>query len=116
LQEREKKSLTWLALEPLTGRTHQLRVHCAEMGFPILGDNIYGSAPRAGGPPLHLHAREVVVPISKSKPAVVITAPAPGHMRDMLKACGWNEDLSRDELPPVMAGDFEVDDKTGLKR
>ncbi len=48
------------------------------MGFPIVGDNIYGSAPRAGGPPLHLHAREVVVPISKNKPAVVITAPAPG--------------------------------------
>src|SRR5450755_3151708 len=41
--------LTWLALEPLTGRTHQLRVHCAEMGFPILGDNIYGRAPRVGG-------------------------------------------------------------------
>ena len=38
--------LTWLALEPLTGRTHQLRVHCAEMGLPILGDNIYGRAPR----------------------------------------------------------------------
>ena len=38
--------LTWLALEPLTGRTHQLRVHCAEMGWPILGDNIYGRAPR----------------------------------------------------------------------
>jgi tRNA pseudouridine32 synthase/23S rRNA pseudouridine746 synthase len=48
--------LTWLALEPLTGRTHQLRVHCAEMGWPILGDAIYGSAPRSGGPPLHLHA------------------------------------------------------------
>ena len=44
--------LTWLALEPLTGRTHQLRVHCTEMGWPILGDNIYGRAPRVGGPPL----------------------------------------------------------------
>src|SRR5262249_19133898 len=32
---------TWLALEPLTGRTHQLRVHCAAMGWPIVGDNIY---------------------------------------------------------------------------
>ena len=35
--------LTWLALEPLTGRTHQLRVHCAEMGWPIVGDSIYGT-------------------------------------------------------------------------
>ena len=42
--------LTWLALEPLTGRTHQLRVHCAAMGWPILGDSVYGSAPRTGGP------------------------------------------------------------------
>ena len=35
--------LTWLALTPVTGRTHQLRVHCAAMGWPILGDNIYGN-------------------------------------------------------------------------
>ena len=62
--------ITWLALEPLTGRTHQLRVHCAEMGWAIVGDNIYGSAPRTGGPVLHLHSREVVVPISKKKPPV----------------------------------------------
>jgi tRNA pseudouridine32 synthase / 23S rRNA pseudouridine746 synthase len=85
---------SWLALEPLTGRTHQLRVHCAEMGFPILGDNIYGSAPRTGGPPLHLHSREIVVPISKNKPAVVVTAPVPEHMREMLSACGWKEESS----------------------
>jgi tRNA pseudouridine32 synthase/23S rRNA pseudouridine746 synthase len=81
--------ITWLALEPLTGRTHQLRVHCAEMGFPIVGDTIYGKAPRAGGPPLHLHAREVTVPISKHKPAVTVTAPVPEHMRELLTACGW---------------------------
>ncbi len=83
------ESHTWLALEPLTGRTHQLRVHCAEMGFPILGDPIYGSAPRQGGSPLHLHSREIVVPISKNKPAVIVDAPAPTHMREMLSKCGW---------------------------
>ena len=83
--------LTWLALEPLTGRTHQLRVHCAEMGWPIVGDNIYGSAPRSGGPILHLHARQIVVPISKNKPPVVTTAPVPEHMRERLTACGWKE-------------------------
>ena len=81
--------LTWLALEPLTGRTHQLRVHCAEMGWPILGDNIYGRAPRTGGAPLHLHSREIVVPISKNKPPVRVAAPAPAHMREALTACGW---------------------------
>jgi len=81
--------LTWLALNPLTGRTHQLRVHCAEMGFPIVGDTIYGSAPRTGGPTLHLHSREVVVPISKNKPPVAVTAPVPEHMRELLTKCGW---------------------------
>ena len=87
-QGRDKKALTWLALEPLTGRTHQLRVHCAEMGFPIVGDTIYGKAPRNGSP-LQLHAREVTVPISKNKPPVKVTAPVPEHMRELLTACGW---------------------------
>jgi tRNA pseudouridine32 synthase/23S rRNA pseudouridine746 synthase len=81
--------MTWLALEPLTGRTHQLRVHCAEMGFPIVGDNIYGTAPRAGGPILHLHSREVVVPLSKNKDAVRVVAPVPEHMTERLTQCGW---------------------------
>ena len=94
--------MTWLALEPLTGRTHQLRVHCAEMGWPIVGDNIYGTqaslrslrkenAPRSSGPPLHLHAREVTVPISKNKPAVKVAAPVPAHMRELLAQCGWKD-------------------------
>jgi tRNA pseudouridine32 synthase/23S rRNA pseudouridine746 synthase len=87
----ESPVYTWLALQPLTGRTHQLRVHCAEMGFPVVGDNIYGTAPRTGGPPLHLHSREVVVPISKNKDPVFVTAPVPEHMKERLTACGWNE-------------------------
>jgi tRNA pseudouridine32 synthase/23S rRNA pseudouridine746 synthase len=82
---------TWLALEPLTGRTHQLRVHCAEMGWPIVGDPIYGSAPRQGGPPLQLHARAVTVPISKNKPPVTVTAPVPEHMWELLSSCGWRD-------------------------
>ena len=82
--------LTWLALEPITGRTHQLRVHCAAMGWPIVGDDIYGTAPRFSGPVLHLHAREIVVPISKNKPPIRVVAPAPPHMRERLTACGWN--------------------------
>ena len=83
---------TWLALEPITGRTHQLRVHCAEMGWPIVGDAIYGNAPRSGGPILHLHAREIVVPISKNRPPVRVTAPVPPHMREALAACGCSAD------------------------
>jgi len=87
--------LAWLALEPLTGRTHQLRVHCAEMGWPILGDNIYGRAPRTGGPPLHLHSREIAVPISKNKPPVAVIAPVPAHMREALAACGWTGETNK---------------------
>jgi tRNA pseudouridine32 synthase/23S rRNA pseudouridine746 synthase len=94
--------LAWLALEPVTGRTHQLRVHCAAMGFPIFGDDIYGNeasqrrarqikfVPRADAPGLQLHAREVVVPISKNKDPVRVVAPVPPHLRARLSACGWN--------------------------
>lgn len=81
--------LTWLELEPLTGRTHQLRVHCAEMGWPIVGDAVYGNAPRDGGPILHLLAREIVVPLYKNREPIRAVAPAPGHMRVALAACGW---------------------------
>ncbi|MBN9005730.1 MAG: RNA pseudouridine synthase [Rhizobiales bacterium] len=85
------QDLTWVALEPVTGRTHQLRVHCAAMGWPIVGDNIYGNGPRFGEPSLHLHAREIAIPLSKNKPPVVVTAPAPRHLHERLAACGWDE-------------------------
>jgi len=104
--------LTWLALEPLTGRTHQLRVHCAEMGWPIVGDAIYGaqassrhlrnekSTPRIG-PILHLHAREVVVPLYKNRAPIRVEAPAPPHMRERLIQCGWSGE--EDAAPPSPA-------------
>src|SRR3954467_7036015 len=76
--------LCWLALEPVTGRTHQLRVHTSATGWPIVGDPIYGSGARVGGPTLHLHSRQVVVPISKNKEPVQVTALAPLHMRERL--------------------------------
>jgi tRNA pseudouridine32 synthase / 23S rRNA pseudouridine746 synthase len=85
-----KTKITWLALTPVTGRTHQLRVHCAATGWPIVGDNIYGTAPRFGGPTQQLHAREILVPISKNKAPVRVVAPVPAHMREWLRACGWN--------------------------
>jgi tRNA pseudouridine32 synthase/23S rRNA pseudouridine746 synthase len=87
--------LAWLALEPLTGRTHQLRVHCAAMGWPVFGDSIYGNAPRTGGPGLHLHAREIVVPLYKNRPPIKVTAPVPPHMRERLLACRWEGEDTR---------------------
>lgn len=81
-------SRSWLALFPLTGRTHQLRVHCAAMGWPIFGDAVYGSATGAAGPMLHLHARDVTVPLSANKEPIRVEAPVPAHMTTMLKRCG----------------------------
>lgn len=75
-----KMRLTLLELRPVTGRTHQLRVHCAASGFPILGDPIYGTAPRFNGPGLHLHARSVTIPLYPKKPPITVEAPVPEHM------------------------------------
>jgi tRNA pseudouridine32 synthase/23S rRNA pseudouridine746 synthase len=88
--------LAWLELDLLTGRTHQIRVHCAEMGWPVVGDGIYGHAPRHGGPPLQLHAREIKVPLYKNRDPIHIVAPVPVHMRERLMLCGWDgEDVAR---------------------
>ena len=73
---------TWLELRPRTGRTHQVRVHCAHLGCPILGDPVYG----AGDGPLHLLARAVALPLD---PPLAATAPAPPHMLAALRACGF---------------------------
>ena len=80
-------SLAWLELEPVTGRTHQLRVHCASQGWPILGDRIYGPSP-AGVARLHLHARRIVVPLYPRKPPVSAEAPVPEGMREALVRAG----------------------------
>lgn len=82
------EGLALLELRPVTGRTHQLRVHCAAMNFPILGDPIYGSAPRFNGPGLHLHARRVTVSLYPKKPPVTVEAPVPEHMLERVKMCG----------------------------
>ena len=78
-----------LALEPLTGRTHQLRVHCAAQGWPILGDPIYGRGERtAGAVPLQLLARAVAVPLYKNRDPIAVEAPVPPHMHEALDALG----------------------------
>jgi RluA family pseudouridine synthase len=79
--------IAWLELKPETGRTHQLRVHCAAAGYPIVGDQLYGHARR--DEMLHLHARAIVLPLSKTKPPIAVTAPPPAHMLAALKACGF---------------------------
>jgi tRNA pseudouridine32 synthase/23S rRNA pseudouridine746 synthase len=87
--------IAWLELKPQTGRTHQLRVHCAAEGWPILGDAIYGTRAEL---PLQLLARRVVVPLSKAKPPIEVEAPAPPHMLKTLAACGFAGDPRRAEI------------------
>jgi RluA family pseudouridine synthase len=65
----------WLELHPLTGRTHQIRVHLAALGCPILGDTAYGSADCGGK--LLLHARRIEIPYWEGRPPVVAEAPPP---------------------------------------
>jgi RluA family pseudouridine synthase len=79
--------MTWLELKPETGRTHQIRVHCAHAGCPVIGDRLYGKA--APGQQLHLQSHAIVLPLSKTKPAISVTAPPPAHMLEALKACGY---------------------------
>jgi len=86
----------FLALEPLTGRTHQLRVHCAARGWPVLGDAIYGARAEIA---LQLLARKVVVPLSKSKPPIEVEAPAPPHMLETLRACGFAAEPPAPAIP-----------------
>ena len=97
--------MSWMALEPVTGRTHQLRAHMAELGHPILGDGKYGGSAQEnmgdgwganiGGEmskKLHLHARRLQVQHPITKEMLTFTAPLPDHMARTWKLLDWNED------------------------
>jgi tRNA pseudouridine32 synthase / 23S rRNA pseudouridine746 synthase len=90
--------IAWLELEPRTGRTHQLRVHCAARGWPILGDAIYGAPADAS---LQLLARKVVVPLSNAGPPIAVEAPVPPHMAEALIACGFGGEAAQIEKPEI---------------
>ena len=88
---------SWLALQPVTGRTHQLRAHCAAIGTPILGDAKYGAgAAHLAGVPgakrVHLHARAIAIPHPLGG-TLRVTAPLPRHMRQSWEFFGFPEDV-----------------------
>ncbi|HEY3908330.1 MAG TPA: RluA family pseudouridine synthase [Stellaceae bacterium] len=88
---------SWLALLPVTGRTHQLRAHCAAIGTPILGDGKYGGATAhlAGAPNaerLHLHARALSIPLPQGG-ILRVSAPVPPHMRQSWEFFGFPGDV-----------------------
>ncbi|UJQ95258.1 RluA family pseudouridine synthase [Mariluticola halotolerans] len=90
------RDFAWVTLKPVTGRTHQLRVHMQEMGTPILDDPRYFTLdnwnwerPEVLGEGLHLHARRLALPLRNGK-RLDITAPLPPHMVRSFNALGFD--------------------------
>lgn len=93
----------WVALKPVTGRTHQLRFHMSELDTAILGDEKYATrreVPQGVAPGLHLHARSITIPQSRGKP-ITITAPLPWHMKETFTTLGFLEsEAGKDPMDP----------------
>ncbi len=93
--EQSGQNLSWLELQPISGRTHQLRVHTAHIGFPIIGDSKYFNIENWALPGgiqnrLHLHARNIKIP-HPSGGMLDITAPLPQHMVQTFNLLGFEE-------------------------
>lgn len=90
------RALSWLEMEPYTGRTHQLRVHAAYMDHPIIGDTKYffsdsnWTLPGGMQNRLHLHARRIRIP-HPSGGILDIVAPLPPHMVQSFNLLSFNE-------------------------
>jgi 23S rRNA pseudouridine955/2504/2580 synthase len=89
----------WVALRPVTGRTHQLRAHLAHLGTPIVGDFKYGGEKAKGmgelEDRLHLHARSIDI-AHPDGGRLRVTAPLPPHMVHAWRLFGWDADSSAD--------------------
>jgi 23S rRNA pseudouridine955/2504/2580 synthase len=89
------KRAAWLELEPRTGRTHQLRAHCALLGTPILGDGKYGAKEAfiegtGVSRKLHLHARAIRMPHPRGG-VLEVVAPLPPHIKASFEFFGFDE-------------------------
>ncbi len=90
--DRAGNRAAWVELQPLTGRTHQLRAHMAALGHPVVGDAKYGGAEAfvTGGisRKLHLHARRIRID-SPDGGKIDVTADLPQHFRESLTTLGF---------------------------
>lgn len=102
------RKASWLALEPETGRTHQLRAHMEALGTPIVGDKKYKKSkwPEVGGlsPGLHLHARMIEFS-SPSGAKIMVEAPLPDHMQKTWSQLGLELNLYNDFINQRRAPD-----------
>ena len=102
--DRAAMAASWLALKPHTGRTHQLRLHCAEMGHPIIGDGKYGGdlAYLTGSisKKLHLHAQSIHFPHPKGG-VMDVRAPLPPHMRESFETLGFDIEEYEDPFEDI---------------
>ena len=103
--DRAGNRAAWVELQPLTGRTHQLRAHMASIGHPIVGDAKYGGpdAFLTGGisRKLHLHARRLKIDALEGG-KIDVTAALPPHLAESLATLGF-EQSAGDNLPPLAA-------------
>jgi 23S rRNA pseudouridine955/2504/2580 synthase len=94
--ERAGSRACWVALQPFTGRTHQLRVHMAAIGHPIVGDGKYGgqNAFLTGtiSRKMHLHARRLRI-AHPDGPALDVTAELPEHFAESMESLGFDLSL-----------------------
>ena len=94
--ERAGNSTVWLEFQPLTGRTHQIRVHAAAIGHAIVGDGKYGGkdAFLTGGisRKLHLHARRLVID-GPDGSKIDVTADLPNHISESFTLLGFDPEL-----------------------
>jgi 23S rRNA pseudouridine955/2504/2580 synthase len=111
--DRAGNRAAWVELQPFTGRTHQLRVHMAAIGHPIVGDGKYGGqAAFLSGSisrKLHLHARRLRIEHPEGD-LLDVTAPLPEHFAKSLEQMGFTE--SEGDLPleaPVFAEPKEIE-------
>jgi 23S rRNA pseudouridine955/2504/2580 synthase len=107
----------WVELQPLTGRTHQLRVHMAAIGHPIVGDGKYGGpdAFLSGSisRKMHLHARRLIIDHPDGSP-LDVTAPLPDHFAMGMEQLGFDE-ADGEALPEAPAKIPREADKTAAK-